>query len=112
MTPRRLSLAVAVAALALVAGAAVLLGSNFGRVVIIPPCGEGDCEPRPVEAFDLFTGMQGLGAAQDGNFEAANVEEVLERGLAFADAFPVHLALRGLRKRVPPLASLGASERC
>ena len=95
MTPRRSSLAVVVAALALVTGAAVLLGSNFGRAVIIRPCDEGDCAPRPVEAFDLFTGMKGLGVAQDGNFEAAHVEEVLERGLALADASPVHLALRG-----------------
>ena len=84
---------VAVSALAVLA--ATLLWLDFDPQQVVPPCDDGDCEARNVSAFHFITGVPNLGAAQQANTDADSVEEVLEKGLALAEASPVHLAFRG-----------------
>ena len=91
---RHITLAI-VAVLALAVLAATLLWLDFDPQQIVPPCGDGGCEARNVGAFHFITGAPNLGAAQQANTDADSVEEVLEKGLALAEASPVHLAFRG-----------------
>ena len=80
---------------ALLVSATALLGHGFGPGPSVPACAGGGCESRAVNAFDFFSVASGTGAAQEAEFDADSVEEVLERGLALAEASPVHLAFRG-----------------
>ena len=59
-----------------------------------PPCAEGECEPRDVGVIDLFSGGVSGGAAYEIE-DTASLEEVLEQGLALAEASPVQMAVRG-----------------
>ena len=80
---------------ALLVSATALLGHGSGPGPSVPACAGGGCESRAVDAFDFFSVAPGAGAAQDAEFDADSVEEVLEKGLDLAEASPVHLAFRG-----------------
>ena len=51
----------------------------------MPPCATGECEPRDVGVIDLFSGGFSGGAAYEIE-DTASLEEVLEQGLALAEA--------------------------
>ena len=61
-----------------------------------PPCVGGNCEPRNIAGFDLFSSRVGQSS---GSFvvdtDVPTLEEVLEKGLALAEVSAVHLAFRG-----------------
>ena len=55
----------------------------------VPPCVNGNCEPRDVSDFDLFRNGWHPSAP-------SSVEEVLEQGLELSGASSVHVAFRGI----------------
>ncbi len=66
-----------------------------GSVTGGPPCIDGDCGPRNVSTFDLFSGRLGANSAFAEPDPAASVEDVLQQGLRLAEASPVYIAFRG-----------------
>ena len=88
---KKLAAAALVVILALITGATTLALTADQNA----PCRTGDCTSRDVRAMDLFSPPGNRGAAQDAEFGANNVEDVLEHGLALANASPTHLAIRG-----------------
>ena len=75
---------------------AALPHSGTNNAGAVPPCAAGgNCEPRSVSAFNLFSGSPKVGAAQESDVNPATVEEILEKGLALSEMSPVHLAFRG-----------------
>ena len=72
--------------LALLVSATALLGRGSGPAPVVPACTGGGCESRAVDAFDLISVVPSTGTAQDAEFEADSVEEVLEKGLAVSNA--------------------------
>ena len=73
---------------ALLVSATALLGHGSGPGPSVPACAGGGCESRAVDAFNFFSVAPGNGAAQDAEFEADSVEEVLENGLAMFKSPP------------------------
>ena len=71
---------------ALLVSATALLGHGFGPGPSVPACAGGGCDSRAVDAFDFFSVAPGAGAAQEAEFDAGSVEEVLEKGLASFNA--------------------------
>ena len=64
---------------------------------VVPPCTERPCPQRNVSLFDVASFSIGSEAAFDLP-PAASVEEILEKGLALAEASPVHLVVRGMAR--------------
>ena len=62
---------------------------------VSPPCSRGGCDQRDIGMLDLFSNSLGGHSAGFELQDTGTVEELLERGLALADASPVHLAVRG-----------------
>ena len=92
-----LALGLLSAAMALACAGGSAAGSHSeasASTVVFHPCAEGGCEARDVGAIDLLSSGVGGGAAAD-PVEPSSLEEVLEQGLALAEASPVQLAVRG-----------------
>ena len=95
--PMLLALGLLSAAMALACAGGSAAGSHSGAstsTVVFHPCAEGGCEARDIGAVDLFSSGVGGGAAAD-PVEPPSLEEVLEQGLALAEASPVQMAVRG-----------------
>ena len=74
---------------AFLVSATALLGHGFGPGSSVPACAGGGCESRAVDAFHFFSVAPGAGAAQEAEFDADGVEEVLEKGLAMFKSPPI-----------------------
>ena len=94
MNPRQTGMAIALLALALTVSVVVIMvGRDSAPAGVAAPCEGGACEPRDVSGLALFSTLSGGAAYEPEN--TAGVEDVLEKGLALAEASPVHLAFRG-----------------
>ena len=90
----RLRLLFGLAGLSLLVSVTILLNVGSPPTMVTSPCNSASCEPRDVSMLTLSSGIPGPIGARGGDRDVATGEEILEKGLALAEASPVHLVVR------------------